>query len=432
MNTNNSNIKYKYAFDENHNLVNINDVIKEDRRQKKFYCISCGKELIPRLGNIRVKHFAHKSSEEASTCNKETYLHSLGKLLIKNKFDNEKAFNISFLKYCNCHNASQCSSFSPDTCKATYLHTVNLKEYYDKCECEKRIGDFVADVLISSDKEDIPEILIEIKYTHACTESKINSGYKIIEITVETEEELTKIVSGDLTEGQSIVYYGFDRFGANHLLEYATKKIQQKFISSEMFNISFNRNLLCQNNRQCPFYDKENCIESKLDTYNLKALFDHCENCEGDNTTFPLKFSKNDNPDISPVLIDLCCSTHCRINKLSTKERTIRICFDSKDSFDKILSRDIVETGNKVLFFNFAKTAKDKFSSIVERSDINIFKLFVSGNAHIDWHCTCHTIKKTPKQSEIFKMAFMNDKYYGDNIYKISYILALKNGICNR
>lgn len=429
MNTNNSNIKYKYAFDENHNLVNINDVIKEDRRQKKFYCISCGKELIPRLGNIRVKHFAHKSSEEASTCNKETYLHSLGKLLIKNKFDNEKAFNISFLKYCNCHNASQCSSFSPDTCKATYLHTVNLKKYYDKCECEKRIGDFVADVLLSSAKANVPEILIEIKCTHSCTEQKINSGYRIIEITVETEEELTKIVSDDLTESQYIVYYGFDRDGKNYLFEYTTKQIQQKFISSGTFNISFAKMFLCKENKQCPFYDEDYCVESKLCLYDIKKQYDHCEICEGNCTPFSLKFSKNGNLNQSPILIDLCCSAHCQIQKLSTEERTIRICFDSKDSFNKILSNNIVETEDKVQFFNFVRTAKNEFSSNTERSDINIFKLFANGNAHIDWNCTCHTIERLPNQPEIFKVAFMNDKYCRDDVYKICYALALKNGL---
>jgi len=68
-------VKFLFAFDENQNLVNVNDLSKEQKRKTKYTCIGCNSELVPALGEIKKKHFRHKHI----VCSGETYLHKLAK-----------------------------------------------------------------------------------------------------------------------------------------------------------------------------------------------------------------------------------------------------------------------------------------------------------------------------------------------------------------
>ena len=65
-------VQYKYAKTESGIITKINDINKGTN--SKYFCISCGNQLIPKLGKLRDHHFAHKSSE--LICNGETYLHN--------------------------------------------------------------------------------------------------------------------------------------------------------------------------------------------------------------------------------------------------------------------------------------------------------------------------------------------------------------------
>ena len=67
-------IKYSYAYDGDV-VVHIDDVSEHGT----FYCISCGKEMVAKLGDKKSHHFAHKVNDVS--CNSETYLHKLAKLL---------------------------------------------------------------------------------------------------------------------------------------------------------------------------------------------------------------------------------------------------------------------------------------------------------------------------------------------------------------
>ena len=60
----NNTIKYKYAKDHNQKIVEISTINKHDRNNSQYYCISCGKELIARLGEKNQHHFAHKSNAD--------------------------------------------------------------------------------------------------------------------------------------------------------------------------------------------------------------------------------------------------------------------------------------------------------------------------------------------------------------------------------
>lgn len=101
----NNTIKYKYAKDHNQKIVEISTINKHDRNNSQYYCISCGKELIARLGEKNQHHFAHKSNADNISCNNETYLHNLAKIKIKEKFDHSNTLIIKLNKNIICSSA---------------------------------------------------------------------------------------------------------------------------------------------------------------------------------------------------------------------------------------------------------------------------------------------------------------------------------------
>lgn len=81
-----SEILYPYALDEQNKLVFI-----KDAQRSQFHCIECSCEMIPRQGNIRVWHFAHKN--EGQACSGEGALHKTAKLLLEKRWK-DKTFPI--------------------------------------------------------------------------------------------------------------------------------------------------------------------------------------------------------------------------------------------------------------------------------------------------------------------------------------------------
>ena len=63
-------IKYQRAYIDNdpEKIISIKEVTKENRNQYKYYCIGCGKELLPRAIESKYKkpHFYHKEIVECS------------------------------------------------------------------------------------------------------------------------------------------------------------------------------------------------------------------------------------------------------------------------------------------------------------------------------------------------------------------------------
>lgn len=79
-------IKYRYALDSLDRLVDIQSLARDTiTKDEKFYTVDFKQQLIPRLGLIKVKHFALKPNTEALG-NPETYLHALGKKVFKREY----------------------------------------------------------------------------------------------------------------------------------------------------------------------------------------------------------------------------------------------------------------------------------------------------------------------------------------------------------
>lgn len=205
----NDKIKYSYAYDENNNIVNISDTSKHQRAEKKYYCISCGSEMTPRLGDINSHHFAHKNTQE--NCSGETYLHKLAKKLIRENFIKTSSFILTLLQKELCSQKYNCKLFDENICYNCNYRPFNLKEFYDTCEEEKQICNFIADLLFcNSNKKGRDPILIEIKVSHECTLEKINSGLRIIEIPIKTENDIIELMKNNtLNYNNEYKYYNF-------------------------------------------------------------------------------------------------------------------------------------------------------------------------------------------------------------------------------
>ena len=188
-------LKYKYAYDEKGNEVNILNVPLEGHLKRIFTCMGCGGQMLAAIGPKRM-YFRHKSDE--ANCDKESYLHKLAKIRIKRKFDDKtRPFNIALSGPLECE--QHCKMFSETECTVNGLYPfIDLHDYYDTCEEERSYDGFVADLLLTnSSKPNIPPVFIEVCVTHKCTEEKKESGNKIIELIVSSEEKIDSLVDKD-------------------------------------------------------------------------------------------------------------------------------------------------------------------------------------------------------------------------------------------
>ncbi len=204
-------IKYHNAYDEDKNIVGIESMSRNFCKNHKFYCISCGAEMIAKLGEERAHHFAHK--QENVSCSSETYLHKLAKLLLKKKFDESSLFLIKYESKTLCSKRNGCCFYKEDLCLSYERKAINLKEVYDTCLLEQPIGQYKADLLLF-DSRGIHKspLLLEIKVSHKCTKEKLSSGFRIVEIGIDSEEDIKTLCAGNkcvIEENDKNIFVGF-------------------------------------------------------------------------------------------------------------------------------------------------------------------------------------------------------------------------------
>ena len=203
-------IRYRYAKGSDNSIIDVHDLVPEKRRDLAPYsCLGCGGELVPNLGQIKAKHFSHKT---ADTCSRETYLHKLAKegflRIYTQCLAHESAFIFvsAFPAVCN-HYQSQFGQ----SCKTEKVVEVDLTKHFKSIELEKPYSGFTPDILLSAD--DGSEVLfVEIAVSHKCEASKIKFGKRIIEIEITGEDDVAQILSGRLAESSpKITTYNFKK-----------------------------------------------------------------------------------------------------------------------------------------------------------------------------------------------------------------------------
>lgn len=193
-------IQYRYALDEHDQPV---DVLGLERTTigfgRVFKCVGCGGELIPKLGDIKAKHFSHKSL--TSSCAYETYLHQLSKKTFYSEYrkclENSEPFYLARDVNVLCDHFENSYGY---TCNRIVEQSYDLTKYFDRIALEKHHNGFVADVLLQSSKSG--EVLfVEFAVSHKCEEEKLKSGIRIIEYSVDDEAHLEAVKAHKFSDG---------------------------------------------------------------------------------------------------------------------------------------------------------------------------------------------------------------------------------------
>ena len=267
-------IKYHYAYAEANTLVNIRNITQENRRGHTFHCIACGAEMVAKLGNKNTHHFAHKNGE---ACSEETYLHRLAKIVLKKKFDQSSSFFIEYYRKVKCAKHSVCPFYKEGICQDRELEPFDLKQYYDTCTEEQQVGDFRADLLLThSEKKNRAPVLIEIYVTHKSTEAKLDSKYRIIEIHIQSDNDIRQLMLPPISEDSNIHFYGFNRESDNVTLM-AKRSLFRFFLfkSGKTFVSNFEDMPMCNEGRRRPTALLELNIDGNVDYLGDINVYDY-------------------------------------------------------------------------------------------------------------------------------------------------------------
>lgn len=203
--------RYQYAKDQHGQIVKAVDLVGQSAG--KCICIGCDNPLIAKVnGKIKKPHFAHKTVLE---CNGETYLHRLGKRAFLETYQKCLAENEPF--YISFYVPKKCHKFKRTIRKHCDLgyeqKRFDLTSYYTQIDIEKKNDSFIPDLLLTRQSQPNDHIYIEIAVTHFLNEKKESSGKRIIEIPLDTEEDVEKIYKAELTQTDAL-FLGFNQEGA--------------------------------------------------------------------------------------------------------------------------------------------------------------------------------------------------------------------------
>lgn len=238
--------RFRYALC-NGQIMCIDDVTKEIRQSSTFTCIGCGHEMSAALGDVREHYFRHKNSE---SCSHETYLHNLAKKRIKELFDSQDSFLIHYKAKNSCDLYGTCKLHR---CENSFWQKIDLKVFFDTCELEKVCGNFRPDVLLTHSKFPNRKLFIEIHVKNPCSQEKIDSGIKIIEIDVFNED--------------TIIY-----------------PFHEQFKNVHFYNFKFNRKIVPSSklDRFSLVAHEDGTKEFKIDSVDCFKKDEHIENAEFD------------------------------------------------------------------------------------------------------------------------------------------------------
>jgi hypothetical protein len=186
-------ITYRYALDVYGDIVSIDHVFKYSKYHS-FTCIECGKRLVPRaIKSQKVSlHFYHfyddPCKKEIVKCSGEGYLHKMAKKLLFESLKLHKPFYLGWRDTISCINREA----DRMACYKDITRTIDLLRGKHFVFLEKRDGDFIPDILLVDENRE--KIYIEIYSKNKCSQKKLDSSNRIIEIKINRESDIEHIV----------------------------------------------------------------------------------------------------------------------------------------------------------------------------------------------------------------------------------------------
>lgn len=202
-------VQYPYAEVGGPKLLHISSVTPENRRSYNYECPCCHKRLRPRIGNKNRHCFSH---DKGSRCAMDKYIHGTAERLLKEKFDSDEPFEVEMSVRKQCSLFDECifkSKYNPISCKSGEPKKFNMKDYYDECLVEKKIGEFVPDLTLIDSTGKHDPIFIEIWYKHKSKETKLNSGNQVIEIRLNNVDDLEALSKEPVRESDTVHFFNF-------------------------------------------------------------------------------------------------------------------------------------------------------------------------------------------------------------------------------
>lgn len=174
--------------------IHIDEVTKEMREEGEFFNVVSGKKMTAYLEGKYQRHFHHLVEDKIS---RETYLHETAKLVFKDSFEqalqNDEPFILEYEYYATCNRLFDETGIKCELGSRT--DKFDLTKVYDTCFLEKGYDGFQPDIRLSSTENSSENIFIEIAVTHDSSAEKLESGHKLIEIKIRSDEDIKALRS---------------------------------------------------------------------------------------------------------------------------------------------------------------------------------------------------------------------------------------------
>src|SRR5690606_26828195 len=139
---------------------------------------------------IQAYHFRHRHEQD---CTSETYRHQLAKLVFEATYNDclqkGRPFWLLTTTEGTCTFHQERFGFA---CRRSEPRRHDLTRWFDRISVEAVREGFRADVLLWSDSHQ-DSVFIEMAVTHPCSVEKRESGHRIIEIAIHTEDDAVSL-----------------------------------------------------------------------------------------------------------------------------------------------------------------------------------------------------------------------------------------------
>lgn len=199
-------IKYSFALCEN-KIVHIDEVTVESRKKSEYRCLCCNNKMAAHILGERANHFQHINQIEHDN---ETYIHIAAKTLFKtaylNAIRNTSPIWLYFKENTYCNKYKSLTGF--DCPIGIQYEKIDLTQKFVFIDEEVYWNGFKPDILLKTENNE--PLFIEFKVTHGCSDEKIRSGIRIIEIALKDERSLKSLSNlSELKECKHTRYYNF-------------------------------------------------------------------------------------------------------------------------------------------------------------------------------------------------------------------------------
>ena len=112
-----------------------------------------------------------------------------------------------------CVHFDSCRWSQKHYCTGKIEKEYNLKKRFYHCDEKEKVFEkdgkrFVADIFCHNIKDETDPLFIEVYVTHKCDSEKLNSGIKIIEVKIESDEDIEDFIMKPIKESDKVKYYG--------------------------------------------------------------------------------------------------------------------------------------------------------------------------------------------------------------------------------